>query len=64
MKMPYLKMLICAFLIKTFKCNEAVNSKAPDYDINFDNLAKLGYDIVLFEDRDVMVSLNFSALSE
>ena len=52
-------MLICALLIQISKCSEVVNAEPPDYGINFDNLSNLGYDIIHFDDRALMVSFLF-----
>ena len=52
-------MLICALLIQISKCSEVVNAEPPDYGINFDNLSNLGYDIIHFDDRALMVSFHF-----
>ena len=52
-------MLICAFLIQISKCSEVVNAEPPDYGMNFHNLSNLGYDIVHFDDRALMVSFRF-----
>ena len=49
------------------KCSEEVNAEPPDNGINTDNLSNLGYDIVHFDDRALMVSFHFlqeSILSE
>ena len=52
-------MLICALLIQISKCSEVVNAEPPDYGKKFDNLSNLGYDIVHFDDRALMVSFDF-----
>ena len=52
-------MLICALLIQISKCSEVVNAEPPDNGKNFDNLSNLGYDIVHFDDRALMVSFHF-----
>ena len=52
-------MLICALLIQISKCSGVVNAEPPDYGINFDNLSNLGYDIIHFDDRALMVSFHF-----
>ena len=49
------------------KCSEEVIAEPPDNGINTDNLSNLGYDIVHFDDRVLMVSFHFlqeSILSE